>query len=246
MDAAELFWTVHEGLPREGVGSDATTRALLALAEPLPPHPRVLDVGCGPGRSALVLAAAGAQVAAVDTHEPFLRRLRRAAADRDLTGRISVQRASMAALPFADASFDVVWSEGAAYLLGVDEALRRWRRLLVPAGVLVFTEVGWATRAPSAASRAFWAAGYPAMREPAATVAAAAAAGYDVVATYRLPEQDWWAEYYDPLSARIEGLEAGDDPQTRAALAEHRAEIDLRRQHAGDYDYTGFVLRRRD
>ena len=51
MDAAEVFWALHSDLPREGVGSDATTRALLESTAPLPASPRALDVGCGPGRA---------------------------------------------------------------------------------------------------------------------------------------------------------------------------------------------------
>jgi SAM-dependent methyltransferase len=247
MDRAEVFWRLHTDLPREGVGSDATTRALLQLAQPVPDRPRALDVGCGPGRSSLVLAAAGARVVAVDTHEPFLRRLGRTASERGMADRVCVARASMTELPFGEGSFDLVWSEGAAYLMGVDEALRRWRRLLVPGGGLVFTDVGWSTTTPSAAAREFWAE-YPAMRTPARTMAAAEQAGYDVVGTYRLPESDWWAEYYEPLGARIDALaaEVGDDPEAAAALAGNRAEIDLRRARPEDYDYTGFVLRRRD
>ena len=54
MDATEVFWTLHSDLPREGVGSDATTRALLELARPLPGN-RALDIACGPGRSAVSL-----------------------------------------------------------------------------------------------------------------------------------------------------------------------------------------------
>ncbi|NEB66766.1 class I SAM-dependent methyltransferase, partial [Streptomyces fulvissimus] len=64
---------MHQDLPRQGPGSDATTRRLLEMAGPLPEHPRVLDAGCGPGRSALLLAEeAGAHVTAVDLHQPFL------------------------------------------------------------------------------------------------------------------------------------------------------------------------------
>ncbi|MDG4865538.1 transferase, partial [Streptomyces sp. T-3] len=51
----EAFFTLHHGLPRQGPGSDATTRHLLSLAGPLPARPRVLDLGCGPGRAALLL-----------------------------------------------------------------------------------------------------------------------------------------------------------------------------------------------
>src|SRR3954447_14444055 len=235
MDAAEVFWALHTDLPREGVGSDATTRELLELARPLPGD-RALDVACGPGRSALVLADAGLRVTAVDTHEPFLDRLRGAVGDRPIT----VERASMRELPYADGAFDLVWCEGAAYLMGVDAALAAWRRLLVPGGALVFTEVGWTTPSPSAAARDFWAA-YPEMRDEAATVAAAEAAGYEVVATRLLPESDWWEEYYGPLADRIAAW-PDPDPGTAAALAENRGEIDLRRDHPGDYGYTGYVL----
>ncbi|MGY1600738.1 class I SAM-dependent methyltransferase [Geodermatophilus sp. SYSU D00815] len=238
MDATEVFWALHTDLPREGVGSDATTRELLAMARPLPGD-RALDIGCGPGRSSLVLAGAGLRVTAVDTHEPFLERLRAAAQGLP----VGVERASMDALPHPDGSFDLLWCEGAAYLMGVDAALRAWRRLLVPGGALVLTEVGWTTSTPSAAAREFWSA-YPGMRDEAATVAAARAAGYDVVATLLLPDSDWEDEYYGPLMERIEGWPDPDEG-TAAALAVARAEIDLRREHPGDYGYTGYVLRRR-
>jgi SAM-dependent methyltransferase len=237
MDATEVFWTLHSDLPREGVGSDATTRALLELARPLPGN-RALDIACGPGRSALVLADAGFRVSAVDTHEPFLARVRAAAGDRTVT----VERASMRELPYADGAFDLLWCEGAAYLMGIDAALTAWRRLLAPGGALVFTEVGWTTTSPSAAARDFWTA-YPAMRDEAATVAAAEAAGYEVLATHPLPESDWWDEYYTPLEARLDAWPA-PDAQTAAALAANRAEVDLRRAHPGDYGYVGYVLRR--
>ena len=106
MDAAEVFWALHSDLPREGVGSDATTRTLLDLTGPLPSSPRALDVGCGPGRASLVLAAAGARVTAVDLHEPFLHRTRDAARGAGLTARVAVERASMTALPHPDGAFD--------------------------------------------------------------------------------------------------------------------------------------------
>ena len=243
MDAGELFWALHTDLPREGAGSDATTQELLDRAGGgLPRETPSLDIGCGPGRASLVLAAEGFRVTGVDTHEPFVRRLRRSAADRGLD-RIAVERASMAALPHADGAFDLLWAEGSAYIMGVDAALAGWRRLLRPGGVLVFTEVGWTTEIPSAAAREFWAASYPGMRTAATTVAAARAAGYDVLATYEQPESDWWAEYYDPLAARIDGWPDAD-PGVRAGLAANRAEIQLRREHPDDYGYTGYVLRR--
>ncbi|NRA02079.1 MAG: hypothetical protein HRU00_05690 [Myxococcales bacterium] len=54
--AIEVFWKLHQGLPKQGPGSDASTRRALALVPELPSAPRILDLGCGPGRQTLVLA----------------------------------------------------------------------------------------------------------------------------------------------------------------------------------------------
>ncbi len=245
MDAAEVFWALHSGLPREGVGSDATTRTLLDLAAPLTPSPRALDVGCGPGRASLVLAGAGARVTAVDLHEPFLHRTRAAAAGAGL--RVAVERASMTALPHPDDTFDLLWCEGAAYLMGVDRALRAWRRLLRPDGALVLTDAVWTTADPSGEARAFWAQ-YPDMRDEAALVTGARAAGYDVLATHLLPDADWTDEYHRPLAAAVEavvGALPDPDPATAEVLAEARREIDVRQAHRTEFGYLALVLRRR-
>jgi SAM-dependent methyltransferase len=245
VDAAEVFWALHSGLPREGVGSDATTRTLLDLAAPLTPSPRALDVGCGPGRASLVLAGAGARVTAVDLHEPFLHRTRTAAAGAGL--RVAVERASMTALPHPDDTFDLLWCEGAAYLMGVDRALRAWRRLLRPDGALVLTDAVWTTADPSGEARAFWAQ-YPDMRDEAALVTGARAAGYDVLATHLLPDADWTDEYHRPLAAAVEAVVEAlpdPDPATAEVLAEARREVDVRQAHRTEFGYLALVLRRR-
>ncbi|MFJ6934923.1 methyltransferase domain-containing protein [Streptomyces sp. NPDC101132] len=232
---------MHHGLPRQGPGSDATTRRLLSLAGPLPERPRILDLGCGPGRSALLLAAeAGAEVTAVDLHEPFLAELRAEARARGLDGRIHTVKADMADVPFPDGSFDLVWAESSAYIVGFDTALATWRRLLAPGGTLVLTECEWTVDEPSAAARAFWDPHCP-LRTGDRNRAAAAAAGYQVVGVVPQPESDW-DEYYGPLAARADAADPSG-PGMAAALAATREEIALRREHGGDYGYTGYVLR---
>ncbi|GAA4544211.1 bifunctional class I SAM-dependent methyltransferase/N-acetyltransferase [Amycolatopsis samaneae] len=243
-DHISAFFALRHGLPRQGPGSDATTRHLLRLAGRLPSRPRVLDVGCGSGRSALLLAAeAGADVVAVDTHQPFLDELTAEAARRGLAERVTPVRWSMAELPYADAGFDLIWAEGSAFVLGFDTALRRWRRLLAPDGVLVVTEAEWSTPTPSPRSRAFWDSGYP-LRSPEENVAAAEAAGYHVGAHWPLPDEDWWHDCYTPLSAHLDAADPAL-PGMAAAIEAAREEISLRRDHGDDYHYAGYVLRPR-
>ncbi|MFB7391053.1 GNAT family N-acetyltransferase [Streptomyces sp. NPDC056191] len=240
----DSFFALHHGLPRQGPGSDATTRRLLALCGPLPERPRVLDLGCGPGRSALLLAAeAGAEVTAVDLHEPFLAELRRSAADRGLDGSIHTHRADMGALPFPDGSFDLVWAESSAYAIGFDRALAEWRRLLAPGGTLVLTECVWTTGEPGPAARAFWEQHYP-LRTVAELSSAAIGAGYHVVGGFLQPEGDW-AEYYGPLAAHADAADTAV-PGMAEAVAGARAEIAMRREHGSEYGYAGFVLRPAD
>ncbi|MFE0424787.1 methyltransferase domain-containing protein, partial [Streptomyces sp. NPDC058953] len=238
----EAFFALHHDLPRQGPGSDATTRRLLELAGPLPERPRILDAGCGPGRSALLLAeATGGRVVAVDLHRPFLEHLDRQAARRGLSGRITTVGLSMVELPYPAGSFDLIWAEGSAYAVGFGTALRAWRRLLAPGGVLVVTEAEWTVPAPSPRARAFWDAAYP-LRDGAGNVRAARDAGYRTTARIELPDGDWWDEYYTPLARRAADADP-DRPGMHEALAATREEIEQRRAHGTDYHYAGYVLR---
>ncbi|MER5884827.1 bifunctional class I SAM-dependent methyltransferase/N-acetyltransferase [Streptomyces sp. NPDC001941] len=240
----DAFWALHHGLPRQSPGSNATTRRFLSLAGPLPGRPRVLDLGCGPGRAALLLAEeAGAEVTAVDLHEPFLAELDRAAEERGLAGSIRTVRADMGDLPFEDGSFDLVWAEGSAYCVGFDTALREWKRLLAPGGTLVLSECEWTVAEPSAGARAFWDPSYP-LRTAAANSAAAVAAGYHVLGTYTQPDSDWDA-YYGPLAERAAVADPAA-PGMAEALRATRADLAARREHGAEYGYTGHVLRPAD
>ncbi|MEV7525702.1 bifunctional class I SAM-dependent methyltransferase/N-acetyltransferase [Streptomyces sp. NPDC091371] len=242
----EAFFTLHHGLPRQAPGSDASTRHLLSLCGPLTERPRVLDLGCGPGRSALLLAAEagahGGDVTAVDLHAPFLDELRTAAEARGLADRVRTVEADMGALEqFEDGSFDLVWAEGSAYVIGFDTALARWRRLLAPGGTIVLTECEWTTPEPSAGARAFWDQECP-LRSTAGNLAAAQAAGYRVLGVHHLPDSDW-AEYYGPLAERVRTHPPAGSPATAAALAATREELDVRARHGHEYGYTGYALR---
>lgn len=72
----------------------------------------VLDVGCGPGTVALELArrAPGLRVAGVDISADMVALAREQAAQSGLGGRLRFEVADGAALPFADASADLIIS----------------------------------------------------------------------------------------------------------------------------------------
>jgi ubiquinone/menaquinone biosynthesis C-methylase UbiE len=242
----EVFFDVQRGLPRQGIGSDEDTLRALALCAGLPAQPDILDVGCGPGLQTVTLArATGGQVTAVDLHEEFLDQLRGHASSDSVADRIAIMRGDMRDLPFGPASFDLVWSEGAAYIMGTFEALVDWRRFLRSGGYVAFSELVWTTPDRPAEVVELYARGYAGMTDVAGNRARIRDAGYELVGHFRLPEAAWWDEYFGPLEAKLPALfkkYAGDD----AALAivdETRREIDLRRRYPESFGYEFFVAR---
>lgn len=249
MDAAaeRVFFEVHRRLPQEAPGSDASTRRALSLLPPLPAEPEVLDVGCGPGRQTLeLLRGTGGRVTAVDTHPPYLADLTRRAEAEGLGGRLRATEADMTRLPFADASFDLLWSEGAIYLMGVAPALKAWRRLLRPGACIAFTEIAWLTEDRPEEARRVWDEGYPAMTTVDGNSRLIASAGYEELARFVLPESDWW-DYYRPIGARLSGLRRryAGDPAALAVLDAETREIELYRAHSRAYGYAFFIVRPR-
>ncbi|HEX8440921.1 MAG TPA: class I SAM-dependent methyltransferase, partial [Archangium sp.] len=158
-----------------------------------------------------------------------------------------IRRADFGALEDAPGSVDLLWSEGAIYILGWAEGLRRWRPLLRPGGLLAVTEVTWLTDSRPEEATAFWREAYPSMGTVTSNSAAAREAGFEVLDTFVLPASAWWDAYYRPLQARIESLRARaqEDAELATAIAETEREISLYARHGASYGYVFYLLRAR-
>ncbi len=245
----EVFWRLHEGLPQQGPGSDASTRRALDLARPIARAPRMLDLGCGPGRQTLVLAGdPGGHVLALDLVAPFLEQLDARAVEAGLADRITTREGSMAELDpasFPDGAFDLIWSEGAIYNVGFDAGLANWKRLLAPGGRIAVTEAAWLVDDPPEPVRAFWSREYPAMRSREANRRAIEEGGYRLLGDFVLPEQDWWEGYYGSIEARLDALrdECGDEAG-RAMVDAYDQELEVVRTGLHAFGYVFFVMER--
>ncbi|WP_264297418.1 class I SAM-dependent methyltransferase [Salinicola avicenniae] len=104
-------------------------------------RPRVLDLGCGAGHVGFQVADLAGEVVAYDLSSRMLATVTEAARERGHDNIRTVQGVAES-LPFADASFDVVYSRFSAHhWRDVGLALREVKRVLRPGGVAAFIDV---------------------------------------------------------------------------------------------------------
>lgn len=99
----------------------------------------ILDVGCGIGGSSLYLAQKfNAKVCGVTLSPVQVRRAEERAAEAGLSSKARFQVADALNLPFADASFDLVWTlESGEHMPDKVKFLQECYRVLQPGGTLI-------------------------------------------------------------------------------------------------------------
>jgi ubiquinone/menaquinone biosynthesis C-methylase UbiE len=245
----ELLVELHEGLPRLGPGNDESTLGALALCEHLPARPAILDVGCGTGAQTLVLAeSTDGHITAVDLIPNFLAKLDYNVVSRGLEDRIEIQEGDMRELPFPEESFDLVWSEGAIYIMGFDNGLSEWRRFVKPGGYLVVSEVSWFRPDPPREVAEFWAENYPAIRTVEENLEAAKERGWLPVGHFHLPKEGWVEDYYKQLGERLPEFRRAnaEDPDAQAVADLTAHEMSMYSRYSEAYGYEFYVFRRID
>jgi SAM-dependent methyltransferase len=240
----DALFDVFESLPRCAPGTDDATQRALATCIDAPDTPRIIDLGCGPGSSAIPLAQSGAHVTAVDLHVPFVAEVTRRAESAGVAHRVDARVGDMGNLPYDDGAFDIVWSEGAAYCIGVARAVAEWQRLVEPGGYLVVSDLCWRVEDPCDEVRAHWANDYPDMGGGPQFEARVHAAGWNLVDAFWLPKSGWDA-YYDPQRVAVPRVRIEHPtPEAQAVLDQLDREIAVFDAYGDTYGYYLLVAQR--
>ncbi|NDV26070.1 MerR family transcriptional regulator [Desulfovibrio sp. JC010] len=238
----ELFYDFFSTLTRLGPGSSKTTKRALACVSGLPENAQVLDVGCGTGLQTIALAEdTDFQITAVDNWQVALDRMTVLIEKAGLAERITVQQSDMNELGFAPESLDLIWSEGAIYLMGFENGVSKWKEFLKPGGWIALSEMTWTADERPAEAAAFWNEGYPEMKSITENIATLERQGFEVVDHFILPQSDWWDMFYreieDAIPAFVE--KHGDSAEVRMVVESNEKEMEIMRKY---HEYLGYVF----
>ncbi|MGD6851036.1 MAG: class I SAM-dependent methyltransferase [Candidatus Bathyarchaeia archaeon] len=252
MEMPPIFYEVHSGLPREGPGSNESTQRAFKTLKNLPTKPRILDIGCGPGMQTIELAKlSSGQIEAVDNHQPFLDQLNSSAKKEGLSDKIKTVKGDMFYLKYEKDSFDIVWCEGAIFIIGFEKGLCEWRPLLKNGGYMVVSELSFFREDLPQELAVYMKEMYAGLegseaRSVEANLETAKEISFKVVDSFALPKSGWWDNYYLPIEAKLPQLKAKhkDEPEAMQYLAGEEREIEMYRKYSDYYGYAFYVLQK--
>lgn len=189
----EQFGPVAEDYARFDYHAAGPDLAPMLAAGELSGSERVLDIGSGPGHTALLFATRAREVVASDPTAEMLDQGRRLAAERGLDN-ISFELTAAEKLPFPNGSFDRVTSrQSAHHYADVRAAVREVARVLSPIGRFVLID----TFSPDDDEFDAFLNRIELLRDPSH------------VRDYRVSE---WSEMFAEVGFRLTDLEAWDIP----------------------------------
>jgi ubiquinone/menaquinone biosynthesis C-methylase UbiE len=243
-----LLIDLHKDAERQGPGGVAQTQLALRLTD-LSARSRlkVADIGCGTGASTRVLARElDAHVTAVDFIPEFLDILQEKAEEDGTAQKIETVAASMEELPFADASLDAIWAEGAIYNIGFLRGISEWKRFLKPNGVLAVSELTWLTCDRPEELQRHWENEYPEVASASHKLGQLEESGYKPIGYFSLPQECWLENYYRPMQNRFDGFleRHGKSAAALEVVKAEQSEIDLYERYSDHVSYGFYVAKR--
>ncbi len=146
-------------------------------------NPYILDVGCGSGVPTIELAKiSNGHVTGIDIDESLLEILQKKIKDEGLNNHVNLINKSITAIDFSKESFDIIWTEGAAFVIGFENSIKNWRKYIKPNGFLVLHDD---------------------IKDKTKKLRLIDKYGYMLTAQFDLPFEIWWNEYYAQLEKLV-------------------------------------------
>ncbi len=243
----EMIREYFSNLERQGPGSPEVTIKALNFIDNLTNESKIADIGCGTGGQTITLANnTKGYITGIDIFPKFIDIFIDNANKLNLQDRINGITGSMDNLPFQEEELDLIWSEGAIFIIGFRRGLKEWGRFLKKGGYLAVSEASWFTIERPVEINDFWKNAYPEIDTIPNKVAQLQEAGYIPTATFILPENCWTKHFYVPqVSAQEKFLkEYAGNKIAEEFVAYQKHEAELYRKYKNFYGYVFYIGKR--
>ena len=235
---------LHRGLERQGPGDTDYSDYIISQIPELPTNPRIADIGCGAGAGTLFLADKfRSKVRAVDFSREFLDELINRAKQRGLEHLVETIECDMGSLDWKPETIDLLWSEGAAYNLTFEGALKAWRPLMAANGIAVISEMNYFTSEVPEPVRVYMQNGYPTIGTESENSDFVNSSGFEILGIHRLPSKAWWDNYYGPLRENMNSFKHSEDSIMQSVIKETEEEMKLFEEHEKHYGYSFYIMK---
>lgn len=245
----QYFLEAFEGMERFSPGSTGST---LFATKSISRNSEVdiLEIGCGAGTSALLLAQAfpKARIIAIDSNKEYIRQLGQRASSMGLAQQVQGIVMSMEQMQFPEGQFDVILSEGSAYITGFETALEQWKKYLRPDGQLLINDLCWLKEHIPTHCLNYWREQYPDINTVRARRKLIEEKGYEIRSVTEQPVQDWTENYYKPLSQNLEKMaqKYQGNQEAMSVVKKISDEIQMYYKFAPFYTYVMFALSKKE
>jgi len=235
---------LHRGLERQGPGDTDYSNYIISQIPELPTNPRIADIGCGAGAGTLFLADKfKSKVRAVDFSREFLDELEDRSKQRGIEHLVETIECDMGNLNWEPGTIDLLWSEGAAYNITFEGALKAWRPFMVSSGIAVVSEMNYFTSEVPESVKNFMQKAYPAIKSEQENADIINSSGFKVLGIHRLPSRAWWDNYYEPLRNNIESLKNSNDSVMQSVISETEEEMKFFEEYDKFYGYSFYIMK---
>ncbi|MEE9593775.1 MAG: methyltransferase domain-containing protein [Candidatus Hydrothermarchaeales archaeon] len=242
----DYFMELYGTLPRAGPGGREHTRRAFDMIVGLPSNLRILDIGCGPGIQTLELAMlTEGRMTAIDLMPQMIERMNSVVIERGLEDRVEVLQMDMNDIDFPKQEFDLVWSEGAIYIMGFRNGLEKVRPFVKDGGFVVVSEAVWLKPDPPEEVQGFWEE-YPEIASIDEKLEVIEELKYEILGHFVLPPEAWTRDYYDHLESKADELEKEWEsiPEAMEIIKVARDEVDIFKRFHNYYGYCFFVMKK--
>ena len=248
MTELELLIDFHKDAERQGPGSYSETMKALNLIDiNKTMELKITDIGCGSGGQTITLAKnIEGQITAVDLFPEFLDKLNLKSEELGFQEKIETIEKSMEDLPFDNDEFDIVWSEGAIYIIGFEAGIKKWKNYLKPGGHLGVSEITWTTNSRPKEIEEYWNMEYPEIDTASNKIRILEKNGYSLVGYFILSQNSWINDYYKPIENRFSAfLEKHDNSEmAKKIVEENKEEIRIYHKYKDYYSYGFYIAKK--